>query len=706
LSDNAVEWRWVGEDGVEKTVAEQELIAELSSESLPNYTLVWKKGWLEWLPAMQVAELAWALPPGKADDVVKPREKAEAASPPAPPLYRYPVIKRRAENLSPERLPPPRAPAAPPRPPLKKQAASPNPPRAVEPPTIPFSDLSDAVAAAPKAALEPKTELFEPTKPRAVEPPTEPFMPSFEDVDMDSIKESDPLASALRLHAGAEDEAEEVEPEDDSAPDQARGGGYEPAEPSYRKAYGEEDDADTRVIPSRPPPPGPLYVGPHTPPASEKPPPSYEEPELPRIPPPPPPPADLAAYARIPTRPGLAERRNKVRLGYALAGMAGVVAIAGLVALVRSGSSSEAPQPSAEPGATAPSSPSGRPLAAASLEKSRPKPAFAAPPCTVLAPATRLSEWAEPAVTPSFATIPGSSRVAVGLAQSDVYAVGITIDPRTLDRDQVFRDYNKKKKLVSVVPVTDGDHLRFEVIRDGYDLDDARAVDAKTPFVIGATASGLARKVDKRDPETIWPLPDKEITTPRVATIPGFGHAVAFRRGGKTGRVAMGWLDPLGAKKSALADVASGGDFTGTPAIAATEDSVLVAFASRGVTDRAWSVLFAAMKPGALPKSASRFEPPPGGPGGDDISPSAAPLAGGRWLLQWTEGSSGNRIIRAQVLGSDLSPLSEPINLSPAGVNAGQGVVWASDDLGTILFYVQSERKGHELWGTSIECPR
>src|SRR6185503_462746 len=74
VNDKAEEWRWVGEDGVEKPVAEQELIAELSSESLPNYTLVWKKGWLEWLPAMQVAELAWALPSGKADDPVKPRE--------------------------------------------------------------------------------------------------------------------------------------------------------------------------------------------------------------------------------------------------------------------------------------------------------------------------------------------------------------------------------------------------------------------------------------------------------------------------------------------------------------------------------------------------------------------------------------------------------------------------------------------------------
>src|ERR1041384_5108968 len=88
LNDKAEEWRWGGEDGGEKPVAEGELIAELSSESLPNYTLVWKKGWLGWLAGMEGAELAWSLPSGKADDPVKPRERPEAAVPPAPPLYR------------------------------------------------------------------------------------------------------------------------------------------------------------------------------------------------------------------------------------------------------------------------------------------------------------------------------------------------------------------------------------------------------------------------------------------------------------------------------------------------------------------------------------------------------------------------------------------------------------------------------------------
>src|ERR1041384_6107116 len=101
LNDKAEEWRWVGEDGVEKPVAEGELIAELSSESLPNYTLVWKKGWVEGVAAREggclggwrarrAAARAGSLPGGKAAPPVRPGNRRGAAPPPAPPLYRYP----------------------------------------------------------------------------------------------------------------------------------------------------------------------------------------------------------------------------------------------------------------------------------------------------------------------------------------------------------------------------------------------------------------------------------------------------------------------------------------------------------------------------------------------------------------------------------------------------------------------------------------
>jgi hypothetical protein len=724
VSDAPQEWRWVGEDGVEKTVTEQDLIAELSSESLANYTFVWKKGWLEWLPAMQVAELAWALPAGKADEPTKPKEKDTAASPPAPPLYRYPVVKRRAANLRLDKPAPDRAPLAP-RPSPRKDAAATQPAPVAAPAVAPPTAAAALPLAAPAAT---KPERTEPegakTEPRPIAPP--PPAPSeppiagdskpFEEVDIDSIEASNPLAShrsdpggLAGAHPAGLDADDASDPEatieEDSSPH-----GFtapEPARAAFRaRAYGEEDDAETRVLGSKPP--GPLYVGPHAPPQSERPPPSYEDPddELPPMPAPRPPPADLAAYAGISGASGGASAAKPRPIAtYALGGLAAVLAIAVVVLLNRT-PEAVAPAPAAAPSATAAPSAAGsagKPVASAAAHIA-PRPS--GKPCSVVTVATRMADWADPGIAPAFAAIPGSQRVVVGFAQSDTYAIGITVDPRTLDRDQVFREA-RKQKVVSVVPTASRGKLHFQVVREDFALSNARGVDAPTPFFVGATPAAIAVVVEDRQPSPLWSFPlASESTVPRITTVPGVGHAVTFRRGGKAGHVTTGWLDPSGAKKTELVDIRADADFAGTPAIAASATEILVAFASRTASGPSWSLALASAKVGELPKTATHFTLPPGGPGGDGMSPSVGALTGGRWLLQWTEGSSGNRVARAQVLAGDLTALSEPVNLSPDGANAGQGAVWTNGDLGTILFYVHNDKKSHELWGTSVECPK
>jgi hypothetical protein len=709
VNDKAEDWRWVGEDGVEKPVAEQELIAELSSESLPNYTLVWKKGWLEWLPAMQVAELAWALPSGKADDPVKPRERQEAMVPPAPPLYRYPVLKRRAANLRSDRPAPLR---------VRPVAAPPRPPAArLEPPT-------GATPIEPETLIDPLPMAAEiaPLSAPSLESLSEPSHPSVEEVELDAIKASDPRASLGRIADVSdavaeddEDEAEEVEPED-SAPDAAPLGGFAPTPGGVAaRAYGEDDEVETRVIRSKPPPPGPMYVGPHVPPPAEKsqsqaPPPmqsTIEEPEFPQIPPARPPPSDLSAFAEARAREPDEQKKRPVAI-YALGAVTVALAITVVVLLTR-GPSSSTSEASSDPSAESASSSAVGSAPSARAESVR--PAQPPPPrkigktCNVVTPATRVADWADPSITPIFTPVPGSGRVAVGLGQSDVYAVGITIDPRTLDRDQVFREYKKRHKIASVVPTTVGNHLKFEVTRSGRDMSNARAVDALHLFTIGTVSGGIARSVDDGDPEVVWPLSSADdVTVPRVASIPGIGFAVTFRHGGKNGRVAVGWLDTKGRKKSDLTDVRTDADFAGTPSIATSSDTMLVTFAARGSQDAAWKVVLASAPRGETPKKATPFTLPQGGPGGDAMSPSVAPLSAGKWLLQWTEGSTGNRVIRTAVLGKDLELASDPINLSPDGANAGQGVSFSTGDLATILYYVRNDKKSNELWGASIDC--
>jgi len=269
----------------------------------------------------------------------------------------------------------------------------------------------------------------------------------------------------------------------------------------------------------------------------------------------------------------------------------------------------------------------------------------------------------------------------------------------------VFREF-RKAKVVSVVPTAGAGKLQFQVVRAGGPLGSARAVDAPQPFLLGSAENAVARLVGSKDPDPVWPLDDADsITVPRVATTNAGLHAAALRHGGKAGKVAMGWLEASGRRRTALADVQGAGQFSGTPAIAPNESSVAITFATRKTADSPWSVAITSANLGKLPAPARAFALPPGGPGGEAISPSIAPLSGNRWLLQWTEGRAGGRVVRAQALSNDLEPLSDAVNLSPKGTNAGQGAAWTQGTTAAVLFYVQNEKKSHELWGASIDCP-
>src|SRR5690606_38533685 len=92
------EWSWVGEDGIEYQGAQHQLESELSSERIPAYTLVSRLDWRDWLPAMQVAELQWALPPVLADSPRQPTPRSQGPKLP-PPLDQYPSLRERAVQL-------------------------------------------------------------------------------------------------------------------------------------------------------------------------------------------------------------------------------------------------------------------------------------------------------------------------------------------------------------------------------------------------------------------------------------------------------------------------------------------------------------------------------------------------------------------------------------------------------------------------------
>jgi hypothetical protein len=61
-SDDAVVWAWATEHSAPERASAQQLVSWLARGELAAHTLVWRPGWGEWLPALQVAELAAAFP--------------------------------------------------------------------------------------------------------------------------------------------------------------------------------------------------------------------------------------------------------------------------------------------------------------------------------------------------------------------------------------------------------------------------------------------------------------------------------------------------------------------------------------------------------------------------------------------------------------------------------------------------------------------
>lgn len=127
-------WHWVSEDGSEHEFSEEELIAGLSSEHVPVYALVWREGWGEWLPAMQVAELSWALPAGQADNPRRPSPGSHQR--PVPNLSSYALLRARAAKIREQGTTNPNAEAV-----LRPRAAAPKSTRRVDLPQQPSLTL-------------------------------------------------------------------------------------------------------------------------------------------------------------------------------------------------------------------------------------------------------------------------------------------------------------------------------------------------------------------------------------------------------------------------------------------------------------------------------------------------------------------------------------------------------------------------------------
>ena len=165
------------------------------------------------------------------------------------------------------------------------------------------------------------------------------------------------------------------------------------------------------------------------------------------------------------------------------------------------------------------------------------------PPCGPVSSSAnhsaRLSESVFAPVPLLVATAPDATKAAVGLAALKDAALGLTLDPATLEATPVFKAPSRGAPILDVVPLTRAGKVAFAVDRADPKFAYARTVDGEKPFTMGVNGAGFSRRVGGAI-DVIWPGKSGRTRRSRRRASPpfnGVGHVVAFRHGGQDGKI-------------------------------------------------------------------------------------------------------------------------------------------------------------------------
>lgn len=98
-SGDAVVWAWATEHSAPERTSAQQLVSWLARGELAAHTLVWRPGWGEWLPALQVAELAAAFPQVTPGNWRVAQAAPPGSSMPPVPVGHYPRLRLLAKDV-------------------------------------------------------------------------------------------------------------------------------------------------------------------------------------------------------------------------------------------------------------------------------------------------------------------------------------------------------------------------------------------------------------------------------------------------------------------------------------------------------------------------------------------------------------------------------------------------------------------------------
>jgi hypothetical protein len=399
-------------------------------------------------------------------------------------------------------------------------------------------------------------------------------------------------------------------------------------------------------------------------------------------------------------------------------GLVVMIGVIGLVVGVLRKKPSEEPEPVATTADTSPtanvatvaSAPSPNPASAPAAAPASPGAACAlAGAAHVVAPRAVVQSGVEANVV--------GGHIALGFATRDRDGIAVEVDPSSLAATRTARAHVHAPDVIRrLVPVLTGETFgaSADVDHAGDFLAGRRTVAAPAPFDLGFGGGGLSWAPHRSsEADLVWTLDgDAPVEAVRAAPLDpahdDAGWAIAFRRGTSIYAGAVGG-GATRTPKGPLVSVAGLGAQVGSPAIAAQDGAVVVAWADRAQPSDPWSLRWMRFAPGDATADAKGFVPSEGGLGEHAMSPAIAAAGSGRFVLAWTEGPVSNHQVRAQTITAGGVPIGVAMSISDSGVNAGQAQVAIRPDGRGVVAYLASSGGGpkapYEVLATPIACP-
>jgi hypothetical protein len=391
------------------------------------------------------------------------------------------------------------------------------------------------------------------------------------------------------------------------------------------------------------------------------------------------------------------------------------LALGGVAYLIKSlrGPSSDAlatVAPSASAASSAPPVSSSTPWTTAGTNTPAPQLGKPGAPCVlagaphIVAPRALLRTGIE--------TSRSGDRIALGVALGDKEGFVVTLDPATFVALQSTRARSSDalRRVIPVLPsgTSAGAEVTpfLETNRRHVDFEAARPVEGDPPFVVGVADGKLVWGPTRASaPIPLWTL-ETDLIVDAIRVVPlgqPAGYAVAFRQGTSI------FLGALKADKTPMGDLTRIGGLgpqIGAPAMAAGKDHVVLAWSDRPATNAPWQIRWLSWRPGTEVGPALPFLVPPGGAGGQAMSPSLLSLAGGSFVMAWTEGLGNRHEVRAQAIDATDQPVGTALTVSAEGVNAGQGIpALTPDGRGAVVFLATPTRDTASVVAVPVVCP-